>query len=137
MQKTTINAWSGATSIFVMDRYPWNAAYAYLVRILCVWPAALYRLCTANKTTPRMPKNAPLSILNFKIFLGERAPRPPPPPPTCSLGLLTPMHVTYHFNNLRTGLDNGYSDKENLPTLQKVKGWFYPYVVISVSFLKC
>ena len=23
------------------------------------------------------------------------------------------------------------------PALQKVKGWFYPYVVISVSFLKC
>ena len=28
----------------------------------------------------------------------------PPDPPKCSLGLLTAMHVTYLFNNLRTGL---------------------------------
>ena len=60
-----------------MDRYPWNAAYAHVVRNLCMWPAALYRRCTANKTTSRMPKNAPKSALNFKIFLGEHAPRPP------------------------------------------------------------
>ena len=50
---------SGATSILLridICADPWNAAYAHVVRILCVWLAALYRRCAANKTTPSMPQ---------------------------------------------------------------------------------
>ena len=65
---------SGTTSILSQIDIcadPWNAAYVQVVCILYVWQAALYRRCTANKTTPRMPRNAPRSILSFKIFLGK------------------------------------------------------------------
>ena len=64
-----------------------HVADRYLVRSMerCICSAYFTRvagsiilpLYTANKTTPRMPQNAPQTVLNFKIFLGEHAPRPP------------------------------------------------------------
>ena len=85
---------SGATSICVADGYLWNAAYAhaYFMRMAGSIISPLY----CQQTTPRMPQNAPQNVLNLKI--SRFAAYPP------SADLPTPMHVTYLFNNLRTGL---------------------------------
>ena len=69
---------SGATSIFVADRYPCRsieryicACSAYFMRVAGSIISPLY---TANKTTLRMSKNAPQSVLNFKISWGNMRP---------------------------------------------------------------
>ena len=56
---------------------PWNAAYAHVVRIVCVWPAAFIALVLKTKLLPEFPKMHHRASLNFKIFPGEHTPRPP------------------------------------------------------------
>ena len=93
---------SSATLIFVTDRYPCRSTECC---VFCVWLAALYRRCTANKTTSQ---NAPKCTTERPEFQNFPRGASPQTPLHALRGM--PIHVTYLFNILCTGLANTKPD---------------------------